>query len=81
MRKFSFVMGKDEDLPFQEGYVVVWASDVKTACDLFMEKYPPVHRTSQIRKHNILRCLHIYEEGREYGPLTGEQQDVIGWPD
>ena len=82
MRKFYFTMGKDENLPYQEGYVVVWAANIKVACQKFMQAYPPIKPwCTKPWSNNILRCQHIYEEGEDYGPLNGPQQDVIGWPD
>lgn len=62
MENFYFTFGSSLQFPFQGGYLIVVANNVKDAIAKYREKYPDVHE-------NCVNCAFIYNE-EEWNSLS-----------
>lgn len=75
LRKYYFTFGTDNRYPYIGGWVLVYATDIKHAANLFREKYPDRDN------YGCLNCADYYSEKefkmKETGNLGAYCHDVI----
>lgn len=55
MQKFYYSFGSDPQFPFQNGWIIIEAPDIRTAHEIFIKHFP-------CRRDNILNCSFYYTE-------------------
>lgn len=56
MNNYYFTFGSDERYPFQYGYVIIKANNIKEACNKFKHNFP------NRKGSNCLNCAFYYNE-------------------
>lgn len=55
LKNYYFTFGTDELFPYERGFLIVKASDMKAAIKKFNQKHPPI-------RGEIINCSDYYEE-------------------
>lgn len=76
VKPFYFTFGSWEGYPFQDGYIIVKATDIREAANKFKEKYP------NERDETVLNCSDYYGQEHwnrilERGYYVGKEPFVI----
>ena len=56
MQKFYFTFGSSTTFPYQNGWIIINADDLSSACDYFRKMFP------NPRNKDIVNCAFIYSE-------------------